>query len=72
MGGLFLQMPPPDASQRVELGAASEFARLPLRRDPAFLLQLVQGRIERPIADLENIAGNLLQTLADRPAVKRL
>src|SRR5262245_15088062 len=71
MGALFLQAPPPDASQRVELGPASEFARFPFRRDPALLLQLVQGRIKRSIANLEHSARDLLQTLAHSPAVKR-
>lgn len=72
IGGFLLQAPPTGTSERVELGAASEFARLPLGRDPTFLFELVQRRIERSIADLKNIARDLIQTLAHGPPVKRL
>src|SRR6266436_6209047 len=70
IGGLLFQMPPADARERVEFGAAPQLARFPFSRDPAFLLQLVQCRVERSIADLENIARNLLQPLADGPTVE--
>ena len=43
--------------------------------DPAILLQLVQRRVERSIADLQDVAGNLLEALQrmsnGKPSVKR-
>ena len=51
-----------------------EFARrlFSLAFDPAFLFQLVERGVERPVADLKNIAGYLKQPLPDRPAVQWL
>src|SRR5207247_9191920 len=57
--------------QRVVLGAAPELARLPFRRNPAGQLELVQSGIQRSIADLQFIARDLLESLADRPTVLR-
>ena len=62
----------PKPGQRVELRAAVVLARLPLGADPAFLLEFVQGRVKRPVAHLQHVARNLLQPLADRPAIQRL
>ena len=36
------------------------------------MFELVQSGVERSIAYLQYVAGNLLQSLADGPAVKRL
>ena len=68
--GLFLELPPPQSRERVELGAAIILRRLPLRFDPALLLELVQGRVERTVAHLQDLARDLLEPLADRPAVE--
>ena len=45
-----------EARERVELGAPVVLRLLPLGRDPAFLLQLVQGRVERAFADLQHVS----------------
>src|SRR5687768_16967273 len=58
--------------QRIELRAAVVLRRLPLGCDPAFVLELVQRRVERAIAHLQNVVGNLVEPLADRPAVEGL
>src|SRR5947209_2801144 len=71
VGGFLLEMPAAGPRERVELRAAVVLARLPLRGDPPLLLQLVQRRIQRPVADLENVARDLFQALADRPPVQR-
>src|SRR5262245_11121559 len=60
------------AGQVVELRAPPEVARLPLRGDPALLLELVQRGVERSVADLQRVIGDLPEALADRPAVHRL
>ena len=60
------------SGERVELCAAIVFAGLPLRGDPALLFELVQGGVEGAVADLQDVAGDLLQTLADGPAVHGL
>ncbi len=72
IGRLFFELLAAGPRQAVELGAAVILAWLPFGGDPALLLQLVEGRIERSVADLEDVAGNLLEALADRPAVQRL
>src|SRR3954466_6988463 len=55
--------------ERIELRAAVVLALAPLRRYPAVLLELVQGGVERPVADLEHLARDGLESLAHRPAV---
>src|SRR5262249_56788416 len=72
VGGLFFQFLASESRQAVELGAAIILARLPLGRDPTLLLQLVQSSVERPVADLQDVAGNLFQALPNCPAVERL
>src|SRR5215475_7503273 len=57
--GFLLQLLPSQARERVELGSPVVFGRFPLGRDPAFLLQFVQRRIEGAAADLENVSRNL-------------
>jgi type I restriction enzyme S subunit len=61
-----------EPSQRVELGTAVVLTGLPLGGNPSLLFQLVQGGIERSVAHLKDVAGNLLQALADCPAIERL
>src|SRR3979411_2796859 len=53
------------ARQRIKLRPPVVLAGIPFRGDPALLLQFVQRRIQRSIADLENVSGNLFQSLAD-------
>jgi len=61
----------PQSGQRVEFCSPVVFTGLPLRRDPAFLFQFVEGGIKRSIAYLQDISRNLFQTLANRPAIER-
>src|SRR5262245_31699083 len=72
IGGFLLQLLSSQARERVELGSPIVFGRFPLGRDPAFLLQFVQRRIEGAVADLENVSRNLRQALPDGPAMQRL
>src|SRR5262249_48802728 len=72
VGGFPLELLSSRPRERVELRAPVVLGRLPLRLDPALLLELVQCGIERAVADLKHLAGHLLQALADRPAVERL
>ena len=56
----------------IELGTPVILALFPFCANPALLLELVQGRVERSVANLQYIARNLCQAQADRPAVQRL
>src|SRR5262245_22371472 len=67
-----LELPSSKPGQRVELRATVVLTGLPFGLDPSRLLQLVECRIERAIAHLEDVARHLLQALTDRPAVERL
>ena len=58
--------------ERVELGAAAGFGGLPFGRDPARLFELVQGGVQRAVADLQDVAGDLLEALGYGPGVQRL
>src|SRR5262249_32921331 len=69
---LGLELLPAQPREGVELRFPVVLGRLPLRLDPAFLLELVERRIERALADLEHVAGHGPQPQADRPAVQRL
>src|SRR5262245_63982515 len=69
--GLLFELPTARSGERIKLGAATEFARLPLGPDPALLLELVQRRVQRSIAHPQLVAGDLAQSLTDRPAVER-
>src|SRR6185312_12816340 len=66
------ELPAAEPGEGIELGTAVVLARSPFGGDPAFLLELVQSRIERSVTDLKHLAGNLLETLADGPAVQGL
>src|SRR4029079_4541986 len=66
-----LELLSPGARQRVELGSPVVLTRAPLRRDPTLLLQLVERRVERTVAHLQHVRRQLLEPLADRPAVHR-
>src|SRR5579864_1201257 len=71
VGGLFFKVLPPEWREGIKLRATVIFTRLPLRSNPASMFELVQGGIEGTIADAQDVAGNLFQALADRPAVHR-
>src|SRR6185503_12940920 len=58
--------------ERIELRAPVVLGLLPLCGDPAFLLELVQGGVERAFADLKHLLRDDLQPAADRPPVERL
>src|SRR5690242_13050747 len=69
IGGLLFQLALAEACKRIKLGTAIVFRGLPLCGDPTLLLELVKGGIERTIADLQNVAGDLLQSKADGVAI---
>ena len=61
------RVPAPWRRQGVDLRAALVLGGPPLGADPALLLQLVQGGIERAVAHLQRVLGHLSQALADGP-----
>jgi hypothetical protein len=71
VGGFFFEMFSAEPRERIELGAPIIFSWFPFGSDPPFLLELVKGGIERAVADLENIAGDLFEALADGVAIQR-
>src|SRR5262249_10988876 len=61
----------------VKAGAPVVLRYAPLGLDPLFLLETVEGWIERPLSNLERLFGHLHDALADsvtvqRPQAKRL
>ena len=71
VGHFPIERAPAGTRERVELGAAAGIGDLPRGGQPALVLELVEGWIERAFADLQHVAGHLLQALGDRPAVQR-
>ena len=71
VGGFAFELAAARAGQRVELRSPIVLALLPLGGDPAVLLELVQRRIERAVADLQHVVRDLPQALADGKAVQR-
>src|SRR5215217_4691516 len=67
-----LELLSPGARERVELGAAVVFAWPPFGGDPPFLLELVQGGVERAVADLKRVFRDLLEPVTDVPPVHRI
>jgi hypothetical protein len=43
-----------------------------LSSDEAFVFQLVEGGVKRPVADLESLVGHLAEPLGDGPTGARL
>src|SRR3954470_23239721 len=60
------------ASDDVVLRAAIVVGRSPFSGHPAALLEALEDRIERALVDVERVARELLDALADSPAVHRL
>src|SRR5262245_43899982 len=71
VGALLLELPAPEARQRIEARVAAGVGRRPRRAEPAALLEAMQRRIERPLLHLHDVAGHLLQPPRDRVAVDR-
>ena len=59
------ELPSSGLRERIELRAPVVLARTPLGGDPAFLLQLVERRIERAVADAEDVLREKLEALAE-------
>jgi len=55
----------------VKLGFAAGLCILPLSGEESPVLQAVQRRIERALLDLQNVTGDLLDSLRDGVAVNR-
>src|SRR5205814_414739 len=69
---LGFELLPARTGERVELRPPVVLRLLPLRGDPAFLLELVERGVEGAFADLKHLARDGLQATTDRPAVERL
>src|SRR5579863_2671663 len=65
----FLKLSTAGSCERIIFRAPSILGRLPLGSDPTFLLELMQSRVKRTVADLKNVTRHLLQSLADGKAV---
>jgi len=63
--------PPAGARQRVELGLPIVVGHTPFRVEPSSGLEPVQGRIQRPLFDLEVASGDLLDAQQDAVPVLR-
>src|SRR5689334_9357889 len=70
--GLGLQGFSSGRGELVVLGASSLLAHAPLGGDPALLLELMEGGIQRALADVQLIAGQETDLLRDGPAVHGL
>ena len=56
----------------VVLGPPAQLRDGPLGFDPSLVLEAMERRVERALVDLQDILGDLLDALGDRPAVQRL
>src|SRR5205814_9076124 len=72
IGGFGAKMSAAGPCDRIEFGRAAGVALLPYAANPTFVFELMQGRIERAVADLESFVGHLTQALGDGPAGSRL
>ena len=61
----------PDAREPVVLRPAAQLRDGPLGFDPALVLEAMERRVERALVDLQDVLGDLLDALRDRPAVQR-
>src|SRR5206468_3148592 len=61
----------PAGRQRVILRLATIVGLAPFRLDQSLMFEAVQRRIQRPLLDLELVAGNLLDAQQYAVAVKR-
>src|SRR5687767_4119940 len=69
---LLAQLPPARRGDRVVARLAPGRRLGPLRRDPPFLLETLEGGIERPLLDREHFVGQPLDVLRDGVAMQRL
>src|SRR5262245_12222700 len=69
---LRLELPPALPRQRVVAGTPAVLGDVPVRLDETLALEPVEGRVERPLAELQHALGPLLDALGDAPAVHRL
>lgn len=58
--------------EAVVLRSPSELRGAPFRLNPSLVLEPMQRRVERALVDLQDVLGNLLYPLRDRPAVHRI
>src|SRR5687767_13849352 len=70
--GLGSDRPTTGSSQPIVLRATVVLRRAPFAVDPPFLLQPLERRIERPLVCVEHTSRELLDALADPPAMHRL
>src|SRR3954466_9395244 len=68
---LRVELPAAGPCELVELRAPVIVGRAPLRADPSLAFETMQCRVQRPLRDLECLAGHLVNSLGDRPAMLR-
>src|SRR5688572_24017354 len=59
------ELPPASRRQAVDPRLPSQLAHPPLGLDPSDLLQAIERRIQRPLLDLDGVAGGLAQPSGD-------
>lgn len=67
-----LELFPTRARQCIDLRRAPKIGILPLGAKPALLFESMERRVQRTLADRENVAGKHLNALRDSPAMKRV
>ena len=70
--GLDRQLPAAGCGESVVLGPSAELRDGPLGFDPALVLEAMERRVERALVDLQDVLGDLLDAVRDRPAVHRV
>src|SRR5690348_9066458 len=68
---LCLQLPPAFRGKRVELRLSAGFCGLPLRLQPAAILETVKRGVKRALLELKEVAGDLLNALRNCVAMNR-
>jgi hypothetical protein len=71
MGRLDLQLPSACTSELVVPGSPVVFREAPVRLDPPFLSEFVEGRIQGSLVHLQVLIGDHPNPLADAPSVER-
>ena len=71
LAGFDRQLPAPGWREPVVLRPPAQLRDGPLGVDPALVLEAMERRVERALVDLQDVLGDLLDALRDRPAVQR-
>ena len=71
LAGFHRQLPASGWREPVVLRPPAQLRDGPLGFDPALVLEAMERRIQRALVDLQDVLGDLLDALRDRPAVQR-